>query len=920
MADSDWHDLLYDHILYLIGVDLQQEPNHPVHQALVRDCWNDILCLHAGELTPGFIAELRYCSSVDRKVLVPLSYEQQACLLVPLGYRTYCWKVHQRSFPLEDWLSITREDILNYCLSPEYLSYREYALGPPPLVPVHVPPPVAVPTAGGPHAAGAAPSAHEHCLAGSVPPADAAVGPAAPPGGPVAAGPGGTIAPLVGGVQVPPEYCTIVSVSSQGPDPGTVISLPDGATPEIYPAGASYGVPPVEFCHDGVLSHSDGVLSIGELVGDGITCDSQANIQSVTSATVPPGKVTYNNQLILPACWCPAVTGVVGTGLHPNPDVAGWDPFQHFFDSPAVTVGGASIGLYSSCDDVGCDLYPHVSSVDPHGSDPPGFPSPKSGAPGLVPPEVDPPEVHSPEVHSPEVCPPDLVFSPVGPDEDLVCHSTPVGITIPDEDPPLIPDVEPPDDHYYLSPVTALSDGDPSDCWSPPLGRIYGELSVGDSPLVTYGDPMTPLAGNSPLVTYGDPMPPLVEEVPLLAAGALTDHIDWIPSTLDGEPTGVLPVTTDGEPLVVTSVVPMMIGDGETMSQAGVCDPPLETMVLLLDDDDPYVNHVLNCWSSTMILDVEFQSLDDDPEEEEIDFFLDATVQPDGVVVDPYYCGATFVGDPPCGDGEVGPYYSGPYYSGPYYSGTPTCGVADPTKSILTTYKLDTETLVLVSDTETLALASGTTAETLVLLLASDPGTLVDLAYFLGPLGTKDGGYYYPPPPVDPLCPPPPAEPPPAEPPPYYLPTWIYLQRSCSSIMQDSPHIGFPWATQWYCYRYYAASCSCGLGSVSFPTMFLTYEHTILHTYSRLIQVMVVPLVSMSGASHCSLICPQNRCIRPSVRPMPFVRRYWGPIFILGTNIGDISDPSDFVRDSSLKGPMTAYMGVMSHKYCCERY
>jgi hypothetical protein len=136
----------------------------------------------------------------------------------------------------------------------------------------------------------------------------------------------------------------------------------------------------------------------------------------------------------------------------------------------------------------------------------------------------------------------------------------------------------------------------------------------------------------------------------------------------------------------------------------------------------------------------------------------------------------------------------------------------------------------------------------------------------------------------------------------------------------DSPYIGFPWATQWYCYRYYATSCLCGLGSVSFPTMFLTYEHTILHTFSRLIQVMVVPMVSMIGASHCSLICPQNRCIRPSVRPMPFVRPILGPIFILGTNVGDMTDPSDYVRDSSLKGPMSTYMGVMSHKYCCEQY
>jgi hypothetical protein len=144
----------------------------------------------------------------------------------------------------------------------------------------------------------------------------------------------------------------------------------------------------------------------------------------------------------------------------------------------------------------------------------------------------------------------------------------------------------------------------------------------------------------------------------------------------------------------------------------------------------------------------------------------------------------------------------------------------------------------------------------------------------------------------------------------------IYLQRSCSSIMQDSPYIGFPWTTLWYCYRYYAASCLCGLGSVSFPTMLLTYEYTIIHTYSRIIQVMVVPMVSMSEASHCSPICPQNRRIRPFVRPMPFVRQCWGPIFILGTNIGDIYAPSDFVRDSSLKGPMSTYMGVMRHMYC----
>jgi hypothetical protein len=294
-------------------------------------------------------------------------------------------------------------------------------------------------------------------IAGPVP-ADAADGPGAP----------GTISPP-GGVLVP-EYCLTGSVSTEGPTPATDISLSDGATPEFYPAGASVShfaggvlsfgdppvgdavcatapppagcVPPAEYCPDGVLSHSDGVLSIGELVGDGITCDFQANIQSVTSATVPHGKVTYNNQLILPDWWCPTVIGVVGTGLHPNPDVAGWDPFQHFSDSP-VTVG-ASIGLYSNCDDVGCDLYLPVSGgvpgldppgldppgvLDPPGSDPPaaGFLPPKSGSSGMDPP----------------VDPLDVVFLPGGLDpaagglDEDACHSTPVGITtIPGEDPP----------------------------------------------------------------------------------------------------------------------------------------------------------------------------------------------------------------------------------------------------------------------------------------------------------------------------------------------------------------------------------------------------------------------------------------------------------------------------------------------------
>jgi hypothetical protein len=79
---------------------------------------------------------------------VHLSYEQQACLLVPLGYRSHYCKLHQSNFLLEDWLSTTRDDILNYCLSPEYLSYREFALGPPPLVP-DPPAPVVVPTGAG---------------------------------------------------------------------------------------------------------------------------------------------------------------------------------------------------------------------------------------------------------------------------------------------------------------------------------------------------------------------------------------------------------------------------------------------------------------------------------------------------------------------------------------------------------------------------------------------------------------------------------------------------------------------------------------------------------------------------------------------------------------------------------------------------
>jgi hypothetical protein len=113
--------------LHLLGVDLQ--PYHPVRQALTAEGYDSLVGLFM--LTPTCITEfLRYPSNDDRAVKLPLPFEYQLSLLVPLGYRMYFQKLYQRSMTYKDWLVTTVEEIQNYCLTTEwYLYLKESPFG-----------------------------------------------------------------------------------------------------------------------------------------------------------------------------------------------------------------------------------------------------------------------------------------------------------------------------------------------------------------------------------------------------------------------------------------------------------------------------------------------------------------------------------------------------------------------------------------------------------------------------------------------------------------------------------------------------------------------------------------------------------------------------------------------------------------------